>query len=434
MYKSRESELVDLFYRSMASVDPLHFFPKSLSFREGAIFYNDKEYPVEGDLYLLSFGKASLKMAQGLIEGLPDLEFKKGLVVTHYEKSEVDYSFGDNIKLLYSSHPRFSEKSIDAGETVYKEMQGFREGDLVICLISGGGSAMMASPNEHISSEEKVKFLNEMLYSGVGEREVNVLRKALSKIKGGRLAERMSPAKILNFIISDEREHKLTAIASGPTVCNDDDPHPLRIIEEFELIEKVPPHILKIFKDMVIEKPIGESVDIASHLVATRELLVEEIKRTNPYEDFLYFGAVGPKNVENEKKRLIEAMKAFYLSSRAKSGLLLACGELPVIPEPNSMGGRNQQFALEVLNELEDSFSYEFCALATDGCDYLKGIHGATVKDLDFTPFKESKKSLSSAIEKTESYNFHSKIGTLVTGPYTGTNVSDFFLFSFVKS
>lgn len=202
-----KSITLKIFNESIKSVHPSELLKKSVNLLNNQKLIINNDIVVEHrKIKFISFGKSGGTMAESLINILGKENILEGIVVMPEQSSKFPSSL-KNIEVLYSSHPFVSESSVTAGEKVLLFAENCTEEDTVICLVSGGGSALLASPIDGITIAEKIKVINKLLRLGIGEREVNIIRKKLSKIKGGALAKKIAPARIINLILSDEREH-----------------------------------------------------------------------------------------------------------------------------------------------------------------------------------------------------------------------------------
>lgn len=383
----------------------------------------------------ISFGKSGGSMAKAFINIIGYENINKGIVVLpEYSKDpNIDT---EKIKTIYSTHPFVSNNSVAAGNEVLEFASKCNEGEVVFCLISGGGSALLASPIDGISVKEKVELLNKLLIMGIGEREINIIRKKLSKIKGGSLAERIYPAQIINLILSDERAHQLEAIASGPTIKNKSKITAKDIINKFQLENYLPKKIKSILSENNIND-INLYPKINSYIIGSREDLLKAIKNVsinkgltsiNLLQDFFDHDIIKVKNT------LIKKYEAIFQKAKRGKHLVVAYGEVPIkVTSKIGKGGRNQHLAALMIEELNKYNNFEFLAIASDGCDFLNGVHGAIITHKHIEKVNSLELDVKNYIKNFNSFNLHKKIGSLIKGPMTGTNVNDFYLFYFEK-
>lgn len=419
-------DIINLFNHGLKKVDGCNSILAQCSFSNDILSIQNTAYDLKNKtIKILAFGKASYRMALGIVEVLGS-KINSGLVITHLSPEE-NKQINTNIEIIYSSHPHISEKSLIAGKRVLQFCSELKEDDILISLISGGGSAMIVAPVEGISFDEKSNFINELIKQGIGEREVNIVRKSLSQIKGGKLLNIIKSKQIINLIMSDEREHQIEAIASGPLVINQFKLTALDILNSVKISSNE--KILSILQKNVLPTHTVSRID--TFIVSKRENLISSIQECYKNHNFdilqigePIFNTEYKKNIEYFRNKIEELNKT---TSTNKISLFLTCGELPVLAKKNSKGGRNQHLVLALVEMLDKLSEFSFVAISSDGQDYIEGIQGAFYD----SHVKEEKLNLKldemEFIESTNSYEYHSKLNTLIKGKKTGTNVSDFF-------
>ena len=221
MNSLNDNSLIQLFTEGLQSVLPSNFMAGLIKIDDHNIWVGNQKHKLLKNLKVIAFGKASSTMFDSFVNIVGEKNISNAIVITHMESKYASEKYDEKIRVINSSHPDIDKSSLIAGKSVLEFAHDCTKDDLVIVLISGGGSAMMVYPEDGVTFSQKSEYLNALLLQGIGEREVNVVRKALSKIKGGKLAVELHPAKIVNLILSDEREHKINAISSGPTVRPD---------------------------------------------------------------------------------------------------------------------------------------------------------------------------------------------------------------------
>jgi glycerate-2-kinase len=309
--------------------------------------------------------------------------------------------------------------------------------DLIICLISGGGSSLMPLPREGISLADKRKISEDLLRSGATINEINTIRKHISDFKGGWFAKKSHPATILNLILSDVVGDPLDFIASGPTApdsttFND----AVKILKRRKLWSDAPESVKEILSDgmkgRIPETPKADDVAFkkvynvivgnnrSSCLAASRQLESEGLNTL-----------LLTSTLEGEARHVgvMFASIAHEIQSSgnpvSKPGGIVAGGETTVTVSGRGLGGRNQEIALAAASKLEDSDRIVVASLNTDGIDGPTDAAGAIADGK--TLVKAAKLGLDSEtfLLNNDSYHFFSRLGDLIfTGP-TGTNVND---------
>ena len=232
----------EIFNEALDAADPKRCVFEHVSLEDGILSVDSQNYKISDykSIFVVAFGKAASLMAKS-VEELLGNSITEGIVISN---SKPDYSF-TNMDFYLSSHPMPDDKSLQAAIKVTSLLDKSGEEDLVIFLISGGGSSILAMPREGLSIEEKRKVTEKLLLSGVDTQGLNTVRKKLSQIKGGGLLKKAIPAQIITLILSDVVGDKLDVIASGPTVADTATfEEAWRVIEALHLEHVIPPKVL----------------------------------------------------------------------------------------------------------------------------------------------------------------------------------------------
>jgi len=391
---------------------------------------------------LVSIGKAGKLLAESLI---PLIEDKLNLgVITgseSYQQSGILYYYP-------AAHPLPDRWSVEAGQKAYELALSSGEKDLFLMLISGGGSSHLCLPEKEVSLEEKRNLTEMLLKTGADIKELNTVRKHISRIKGGRLAKAAWPAKIINLVISDVIGNDLESIASGPTWFDSTTfGDAIAVMEKYGLRDICPSGVWKVLQegyrglrsetlkkgdrvlDQVSSVIIGDNLKaIYAAKQVARQLDLETIVLTS--EDSGEARIVAADYI----KKMIDFGRKVQEQRRAFC--LLAGGELTVTVKGRGLGGRNTEFVLagliEILkHQLEfQGFNWLVVSLATDGRDGPTDSAGAWISPETLERVRMKNLSPEKYLENNDSYHFFKEAeGLLTTGP-TGTNVMDlrFFL------
>jgi len=341
------------------------------------------------------------------------------------------------IKFVEAGHPLPTEAGIKGAEEMVDFVGGLEPRDLVVCLLSGGGSALMTLPVDGISLDELRETTQLLLKSGASIQEVNAIRKHLSKIKGGQLAKAAHPAKVVALIISDVVGDRLDTIASGPTY-----PDPttysdaLAVIEKYGLTEKVPRNVLKRLKlgagGKVPETPkTGEKyfLNTFHEIIASNADAVEAAAEAGKSHGFNV--SILTTAMQGEAREVgahlaataKEVMKAGKPVSRP--AILISGGETTVTVKGDGTGGRNQELVLSAAIGISGLKNVAVASFSTDGIDGPTDAAGAVADG--FTHERAEHLGLDPAayLEHNDSYNFFKELGDLLTTGPTGTNVMD---------
>lgn len=383
--------------------------------------------PAPSKAIVLGAGKASAAMAKGLENAWADTDLS-GLVVTRY-----GYEVAcEKIEIVGASHPVPDEAGREAAKRIVEIAKAAGEGDLVIALISGGGSALLTAPADGISFEEKQEVNRLLLRSGADIGEMNTVRKHLSAIKGGKLAEAAYPATLITVLISDVPGDDPAVIASGPTV-----PDPTTFADARAIVEKyampVPAsvkHHLEVAEnetpkpgDAIFEntslvfaaKP-DKSIAAAADVARTHGLNVVDLGDQLEGE---------ARDLGREHARIALACKAGAGVSAAPC-IILSGGETTVTMKGNGRGGRNTEYLLGVAEALNGADGIYAVACDTDGIDGSEDNAGAFIDPTTMQRATKSGLTVAAALETNDAYTLFQNIDDLlITGP-TFTNVNDF--------
>ncbi|MHA1144742.1 MAG: glycerate kinase type-2 family protein [Candidatus Helarchaeota archaeon] len=422
----------------LKTIDPQSLVQKNVRIKKnileiGKIQYNLKEI---NDIYVIGGGKASKLMAQ-TISSILNSRIKKGIIIAL--KGTIFNNNIKNIEVWEGTHPIPSESNIQGTKKMMEIIQDLTSNDLVIGLISGGGSALINLPAHSIPLKDMQKFYDILLKHDLDIIKINTLRKHVSQIKGGQLAQLCFPTPMINLIISDVLNDPLEYIASGPT-CPDTTTFAdcMQIITKHR-VKGIPSSIMQHFQKG-LRKEIPETPKPGDKCFTTvKNIIVGNLKvACDSIQEFLTEKGVNASIIDYSlsgnvmhlasyihdiAKRMLDKHKPFdppgYLIFGGESTVEITC-----IP---GTGGRNQELSLHVMNKFQDEdIEYVFCSIGTDGIDGNSTAAGALI---DFqTPRDACKKGLQclSFLQDHDSYNYFKKLndGLIITGP-TGTNVAD---------
>ena len=272
------SDVLKLFNKSLNAAMPKRLLSNFLGVDDNYLILGEKSRVLKKNLKIISFGKAGGSMIEAFINKVGEQHILDALVVYPENLPKPNINI-NNKNIIPSSHPYVTYKSVFAGDKIIEFSNKCSASQTVFCLVSGGGSALIASPIRKVNFEDKINLINNLIKKGIGEREVNIIRKKLSNIKGGSLAEKIFPSQIINLILSDERNHQIEAIASGPTVFNKSKMTSLDIIEKNNLWDLIPSNMHQIFYSKK-DSGISEKLNIKNYIIGSRENVLEEISKS----------------------------------------------------------------------------------------------------------------------------------------------------------
>ena len=395
--------------------------------------------PPKGRTLVLGAGKAGGAMAQAVEALWPADKPLSGLVVTRYGHTPPrPAGLPARIEVVEASHPVPDAAGLKAAERILEMTQGLTKDDLVLCLISGGGSSLLTLPADGISLQLKQDINRQLLASGANISEMNCLRKHLSRIKGGRLAAACAPARVVTLTISDVPGDDPSIIASGPTVadattCAD----ALAILQRYAIA--VPPEVEQALRSGAWETPKPGSPVFAGHrvnMIATPQQSLEaaaEAARAQGLNAYILSDEIEGESREVAKVHAALARAAAKgLGPFQKPCVILSGGETTVTIKPQpadaprGRGGRAGEFCMGMAEALQGQPGVWALAADTDGIDGIEDNAGAQVAPDTLARAAALGHKVADHLQHNDAYGFFEPLGDLViTGP-THTNVNDF--------
>lgn len=373
-------------------------------------------------IFVVGFGKASVGMAQAVLNSI---SIDQAVVITNDTQAKSSF---DNLEIVVGGHPLPNQGSILGAQKIINLVQKCTEKDLVIVLISGGGSALFCHPRVPLNDMQQATDV--LMKAGADIKELNTVRKHLSEVKGGQLATK-TQAQLVSLIISDVINDPLEFIASGPTAPDTTTfEDALSIIHTYKLADIIPKSVLHVLKQGV-KKTIVETPKqdhscfkrVSNTIVASNKRACTQMMQTAKrlgYQPVLYAA-----DLQGEAKNIAPQLvaKAAQLKSDEKA-LLLSGGETTVTVHGKGKGGRNQELVMSMAPLLENS-SMVAASFGTDGIDGNSDAAGAIADGNTMKNTKQKKVSYEHLLQNNDSYHFFKSLNDLlITGP-TGTNVMD---------
>jgi len=432
--KDPRKDALAIFQEGLKAADPFAAVERTLQVKEDRITVAERSYDAGRyrRILVIGGGKAASPMARAL-EHRFGSRIAKGLVVTKYGH---DMPL-ETVQLREAAHPVPDEAGEKGARDILSLLEDATEEDLVFCLLSGGGSALLPLPAPGITLPEKQATTRELLASGATIHEINAIRKHLSAIKGGGLAKAVWPGTLVSLILSDVIGDDLDTIASGPTVPDRSTFREcLEILDKYNLKERVPESVLARFRrgtrgdeaetpkagDPVFEKTQAVIVGSAGmSLTAARE----EARRRG------YNTLVLSSMIEGETRdvaRVHAAVGKEILKTGqpvSRPGCVISGGETTVTLRGKGLGGRNTEFVLAAAMEIGGLPQVVVFSAGTDGTDGPTDAAGAVADGKTLARAEEQGLSAARYLADNDSYHFFEALGDLVkTGP-TMTNVMD---------
>lgn len=427
-----------IFERALTAVDPKKVVKRSVRLINGpsgeTLTIGNSEYRLAEyeRIFVVGAGKAASSMARALEEILGD-KINGGTVTTKYGHRERLNIIGVD----EAGHPIPDEAGMKGTANILECVRGLTARDLVICLISGGGSALMPLPYEGVTLGEKQNTTKLLLECGATINEINAIRKHISQIKGGRLAGVVYPATLISLILSDVVGDRLDVIASGPTVPDESTfDECLRIIEKYGLKEKIPAsvltHLIDGSKSKLEETPKpGDAIfdKVRNVIIGNNLLAINEAKIKSTQMG--YHALVLSSSIEGETREVAKVHAAIareVLNSGnpiQRPACIISGGETTVTIQGQGLGGRNQEFVLAAALEIDGLKKITILSGGTDGSDGPTDAAGAIADGDTVRRAKNARMNPYSYLKTNDSYHFFEKLNDLlITGP-TNTNVMD---------
>lgn len=391
-------------------------------------------------VYLIGFGKASISMARGVKAVLGE-HLTEGRIIA---KTLSTTEKLDNITLYQGSHPVPTEKSVEGTKKLVELVSGLTGRDLVICVVSGGGSALFTYPHDGILLEELQSLTSLLLKSGADINEMNTIRKHIDRVKGGGLAEMIFPASLITLVLSDVIGNPLESIASGPTTADTSTYGDcIAVLEKYHLVERAPQSIID-HLNRGSAGEIRETLKVGSPVIAS----VQNIIIGSNYKA-ASAGMQMARQIGFNSQMLTTYLsgEASHIGQFLSSILKEICGSGHPIPRPaciivggettvtvhgGGKGGRNQEVAAGAVRELAGLKDVAMITFATDGEDGPTDAAGAIISGDTYQEGIDLDLSLTQALAENDTYYYFARLNRLlITGP-TGTNVNDItLLFAF---
>lgn len=440
-------KIANILAAALNAVDPAAAIAQHLHRSDDRLTVQGRHYDLADyrRVFVVGAGKAGAPMAYAVSKILGD-RLTQGVIVVKdgYAQSREDLHPAPGLDIIEAGHPIPDERGVRAARRIIALLETTRADDLVICLISGGASALLVSPAEGITLNDLQQLTSALLASGANINEINTMRKHLDRVKGGKLARLAAPAHLVSLILSDVIGDPLDVIGSGPTAPDSstfEDAY--QVLERYGLLDRVPPAVLAVLQrgrqGDILENPAPHdplfakvhNAIIGSNILAANAALAQADKEgLNPMLLTTYLQG---------EARQVGLVLAGILRQISDSDLpvprpacLVAGGETTVTLNGDGLGGRNQELALGAVQELAGLPAIALVALATDGGDGPTDAAGAVVTGETQARARQLGLDPNAYLARNDSYHFFDPLGDLLKPGPTQTNVNDLtFLFAF---
>jgi len=434
-YKAREIVL-NAIEIALKEANPIKIVKESIKLENEVLSIKGHSFSLKNfkRIIVIGAGKACGAMAQALESILGERIAYGKIGVLKGTKHMYRLS---KIEAYEASHPIPDESSLKFSNEVLNLLKNLDENDLVLCLISGGGSALMSMPKKGISLKEKSELIKKLLKAGARINELNSVRKHVSEIKGGQLAEKAYPATLISLIISDVVGDPIDVIASGPTAPDSSTYlDAINVLKKYNLWESTPPSI----KEVLNKGKSGELKEtpkqndkifnkVFNFIIGNNKSICLAVKN---YLKSLGINAIFLTSfLEGEAKHVGNVLgsilyEIFYSNNPIeKPAAIIAGGETIVTVIGNGKGGRNQELVLGAALKINGLEGVAIASIGTDGIDGITDAAGAIANGKTIKKAKALGLIPEEFLANNNSYEFFSSINDLIfTGP-TGTNLND---------
>ena len=428
---------MEIFQAALKAVDPVEAILRHVRLEDDALQVGEHRFAFKDydRILVAGAGKAGAPMARALEDLLGD-NIADGVIVVK-EGHELPL---EHIRIHEASHPVPDERGIKGAEEILSLVKEAGGRDLVLCLISGGGSALLVAPAEGVTLEDKQEVTRLLLACGADIHEINTIRKHLSRAKGGGLARFAYPATVVSLILSDVIGDDLNVIASGPAVPDTstfDDAR--RVLKKYDIWDRVPASV----QSRIQQGLVGDIEDTPKAGDAVFERCFSELVGTNiqalkaagqQAEQLGYQTLILSSTVEGEAREVVKVLTAIAKEVRdsgnplSAPACILCGGETTVTIRGDGKGGRNQEFALAAALVLDGIKNIVVLAGGTDGNDGPTDAAGAMADGRTLARARAKDLDPLDYLRRNDSYHFFQSLEDLViTGP-TRTNVMDVYM------
>ena len=438
--------------KAINAVKPKKIIEKSIKIQENKLMIKNDIYDLKNfkKIYIIGGGKATAEMALSLEETLinySNIDYQ-GLINVPDGLEIEDMGLKSKIKINFASHPIPNEEGLNGTKSMIELVNKSTMKDLIFCLISGGGSALLTLPKKGVSLEDLKKVNSILLASGASIHEINAIRKHLSDFKGGNLAKKLykkSRATLISLIISDVVGDNLDSIASGPTVPDlTTYKDALNVLEKYNLSKRFPTSVIKILnegsntRELENPKPKAECFNnVHNYLIGSVQFVAQEL--SSYLKELTFYTNYFSKEIVGEAQefgkllyQIIYQKVDEYIEKGNKDKIaLIGTGELTVTIKGNGIGGRNQEMLLSFLDFIkEKKINHNFLIIAAnlDGIEGNSEAMGALIDNYTLSQMNKKKIDAKKYLENNDSNSFFKILKSeIITGP-TGCNVNDLLI------
>ncbi|MBN2603202.1 MAG: DUF4147 domain-containing protein [Candidatus Thermoplasmatota archaeon] len=421
--RKKREDVLRLLTAALEAVDPYTLVKSTI--KDNKMFLKDTIFDLSryDNIFAIGFGKASIGMTQAICDYI---DIARGIVITNSANVKVSHN---KVETILGSHPIADMNCVRGTDKILNLVKNCKRNDLLIVLISGGGSSLLCKPKIKLKAYQQTNNL--LLKSEANINEINTVRKHLSDVKGGQLAK-AADCQILSLVISDIIGDPLESIASAPTSPDSTTySDAYNVLQRYELTGKIPDEALNIIKDgvngLIKDTPKKEDIifeKVSNNIIGSNFLACEAAALKA--KKLGYFPCILTTSLSGEAKEMgnyvVDSSKIFEDDGRYD--VIIAGGETTVKVEGKGVGGRNQELILGVIKRLNGKEAV-FSSFATDGIDGNSDAAGAIADGYSYSRALGKNLNSEKFLIQNNSYNFFRKLDDLLFTGDTGTNVMD---------
>jgi hydroxypyruvate reductase len=428
------NDAVEIFNKGLQAVEPGAAVRKYCRLENNTLFVDNKRYDLSqySKLFVIGAGKASSPMAEAL-ESILGKRITNGLINVKYgHVTELR-----RVKLIEAGHPIPDDNGQHGAELIKGIAKNAGKTDLLLCLISGGGSALLPLPASGLTLKEKQDTIKVLLSCGASIHEINAIRKHISLVKGGRLAQAAYPATLVSLILSDVVGDDLDVIASGPTVPDTTTfSDCMEIVDKYNILKQLPETVVDHIKaGLAGNVPETPKLDDSAFKKTQNVIIgsnIEAITAAKQKAENLGYNTLILSSMIEGETRHVAHVHGAIAREILKTGnplpspaCIISGGETTVTLTGKGSGGRNQEFSLAAAIDIAGKEKIVVLSGGTDGTDGPTDAAGAFADTTTLTRAEALDLDPHDFLSNNDAYNFFDKLGDLLmTGP-THTNVMD---------
>ena len=429
---ARGGDVAAVLHAAVAAADPDAAVRRHLQRTGSLLTVGTQRYDLEqfDRVLVLAVGKAAPPMARAALDVTAG-QVSAGLVISKADDGGLPPDVGP-LPVIAAAHPVPDERSLRAGRRAMELLEGAGEHDLVLALLSGGGSALITWPQDGLALDDIRSLTQALLASGATINEVNALRRRCDRVKGGGLLRAAYPATVAVLVLSDVIGDDLAAIASGPFVPDREPVDTLAVVERYGLRSRLPGHILHLLESLSPPSLPAHAARVHHTIIANVKAAAEGAAaeaRARGVEAEVLTTTLGgeARDAGRDLARWLVAS-----ADRPRPFCLIAGGETTVTLRGDGLGGRNQELALAAVETLAGHHDLLLVALATDGGDGPTGAAGAVVSGETLSRGQALGLDPQAFLLRNDAYHYFEPLGDLLKPGPTETNVNDLaLLFAF---